>query len=85
MVAKWLEAFLLTIDPAHSAWISLAFLYGPTLLLLIAIVLIYRRAGLLGFVAVGLAYVAGLLLNTMSIPLMLLALVIGWFSARRVY
>lgn len=83
VVAQWLQQLLLTIDPAHSTWFALVFLYGPTVLTFLAIILIYRRAGILGFIAVALAYTAGILLNLTSIPLLLLAVVIGWFAARR--
>jgi len=84
IVASWLQNILLSAAPHYELWITLAFLYGPALLTLIGLVLIYQRAGFLGFVAVALAYAAGFLFSLTSIPLMLLALLIGWIAARRV-
>jgi hypothetical protein len=84
VVAQWLQQTLLTLDPAHAPWIAIAFLYGPTLLTFLSIILVYRRAGFLGFIAVVLAYAAGFLLAVESLILIALAILIGWFAARRV-
>jgi hypothetical protein len=83
-VASWLEVFLLSLNTVYEQWILLTFLYAPALLTFFAIVLVYRRGGMFGFVAVAFAYAAGLLFSLLSIPLMILAIVIGWFAARRV-
>jgi hypothetical protein len=86
-VAQWLQTILLAVAPAYGSPITIAFLYGPTLLTVLAVFLAYRRAGFLGFVAVALAYAAGFLLAvlhlTAAVILLLLAIMIGWFAARR--
>ena len=84
IVAQWLEQILLTVSPENVTWITLAFLYGPTLLTLLSLFIVYHHAGFFGFIAVALAYAAGITLSLMSIPLLLLAIVIGWLAARRV-
>lgn len=87
IVAAWLQTILLSVAPMHEQWITLAFLYGPTILTVLSIVLVYRRAGLLGFVAVALAYAAGFFLAFLNIIagllLLALAFIIGWLAARR--
>lgn len=84
VVAQWLERFLLTVSLENAPWITLVFLYGPTLLTIFSLFFVYRHGGVLGFIAVALAYTAGLLLSMISISLFFLALIIGWFAARRV-
>jgi membrane glycosyltransferase len=84
IVAQWLEQILLTVSPENAPWITLAFLYGPTLLTVLSLFFVYRHAGFFGFIAVALAYAAGIVLSFLSIPLLLLAIVIGWLAARRV-
>lgn len=66
-------------------WIPFLFTLLPLLLLLAMLVFIARRGGVLGFVAVGLAFVAGL--NVIAAPLTALALLVaaalvGWFAAK---
>ncbi len=82
-VRNLLEEILLRADPAHEKIIVLAFTYIPLLITIFAVLLIYRRAGWFGFIATGLAYLAGLVLSIYSIPLLIGALIIGFFAARR--
>ncbi len=81
IVWGWLHGILITADPMHAVWISYSFVFLPTILTAIAILLIYRRAGILGFIATLFAYVAGLLLDARTIPLLIAALIIGFFAA----
>jgi hypothetical protein len=78
-----LELLLLSAKTGQETLIALAFHYGPALFTLIAVMLVYRRAGLWGFVAVGLAYVAGLWLSVISIVLLAIAVLIAMLSVRR--
>lgn len=82
-VATKLESLLLSVGSAQEIAIKLVFLYGPIIFSLITMLLIYRRAGLWGFVATGLAYLAGLWLNALSPVLLGLALLIAIVSVRR--
>jgi hypothetical protein len=81
-VRERLEVILLGAHTGQEPLIKLAFYYGPILLTAITMLLVYRRAGLWGFVAVGLAYVAGLWLNVTSIFLLGFALLIALLSVR---
>jgi hypothetical protein len=77
------EAALLAAHTGYERWIEISFLYGPIVLTTITMLLIYRRAGLWGFVAVGLAYAAGILLSVVSVALIALAFLIAVLSVRR--
>ena len=57
----------------------------PLVLLVVALYLIHKRAGWLGFVAVGVAFLAGLWLlaePVTGVVLLAAALGLGWFAAR---
>lgn len=82
-VQEILEKILVIADPTHAPLISLVFRYAPLVLTVVAVILIYRRAGWWGYVATGLAYVAGLWFTLLSIPLLLAAIAIGYLAARR--
>lgn len=82
-VREILESLLVNADPGHAVWIKLLFRYVPLALTLLALILIYRRAGFWGYVATGIAYLAGLWFTLLSIPLLLVALLIGYFAARK--
>ncbi len=82
-VRAQLENLILSVQTGYESWIELAFLYGPIVLTALTMLLIYRRAGLWGFIAVGLAYVAGLWLSVVSIVLMAIAFLIAILSVKR--
>lgn len=66
-------------------WVPFLFTIVPILLVAAMLLFIAKRGGVLGFVAVGLAFVAGL--NVVVQPVTALALLVaaalvGWFAAR---
>ena len=78
-----LQKLLVLSDPIHQKWITLGFLILPVALTLSSVYGAYKRAGVWGLIAVGLAFLAGFFLSVASIALLLAAIVIGYFSARR--
>lgn len=82
-VQAQLEAILLGANTGQEPLIKLAFYYGPIFFSVIAMLLVYRRAGLWGFVAVGLAYAAGLYLSIVSVFLLGLAMLVAMLSVKR--
>ncbi len=68
-----------------SGIIRFALAWLPLVLLVVMLVVIHRRAGWLGFVAVGLAFVSGLWLlaaPTTAFALLMGALALGFFASR---
>jgi hypothetical protein len=82
-VAVYLQKLLIAVEPQYENIIKIVFLYGPIVLTLFSVFMAYRRAGYFGLLAVLLAFLAGLWLNLLSIPLLAGAVLIGFFAARR--
>lgn len=82
-VATWLQHLLISVRPQYESIIKTIFLYGPILLTFFTIFVTYRRAGYFGLFAVALAFLAGLWLNLLSVPLIAASIIIGYFAARR--
>ena len=83
MVSNFLQSLLLRFDPQHEVIIKLIFFLSPAIITFLTMLFIYRKAGLWGLIAVGLAFLAGTWLDLRSIPLIVVALIIGFFAARR--
>lgn len=69
----------------QNGWLRLALTLAPLALLAFALYLIHKRAGWLGFVAVGIAFLAGLWLipDPVTGTLLLVgALGVGWLASR---
>lgn len=83
IVQDLLEAILVSADPAHVAIITFLFVVIPIAITIIGVLAIYRKAGLWGFAATGLAYLAGLWLDVWSVFLLVVAVIIAVASVRR--
>ncbi len=82
-VFELLQKILLKFEPQYADTIKAVFLALPIIITCTAVLLAFRRGGWFGLAAVSLAFLAGLWLDGRSIPLILLAIVIGFFSAKK--
>jgi hypothetical protein len=82
-VYDFLSKLLIHAKPEYTQSITILFFALPIILTCISVLGVYRRAGYFGLFAVGMAFLAGLWLNILSIPLLLGAVVIGFVAARR--
>ena len=78
-----LQTVLLKVEPQYASVITALFFGLPIVLTLSSLLGAHSRGGWFGLAAVALAFAAGVLLNATSIPLMIIATVVGFLTARK--